>query len=345
MRLINPGQNPIGNMVDGYLELWSKKYRRVPIERGSHYGVMRRDCDRRVSIVVGSGSGNEPWCLGYVGDGLADAAVVGSIYTAPSARAIQTVTRNVPNKDGVVYICTNHAGDVLNFELAGELAELEGIDTRTIAVTDDAASAPIEERSFRRGTAGVLLVVKTAGGASSLDMNMEDVARIAAKANDNTYSFCAAASPLYDPETGKKLLDLEPGMIEYGVGLSGESGIMRKPFSGADEMTDTVIRSLLGEIQPLPMNEIAVLINRFGHTTDMELLQIVKRTQYVLRRNEIKISHILVGKAYAPIDSNGFSISIMCMDDELKRCFEQPAWSPLLQGFSRRDMEIGVHWL
>ena len=344
MRIFNPQEDPAGNMVEGFLELYSGIYCRVPIDRGHHYGIRRINCDRKVSVIVGGGTGNEPWCLGYIGEGMADAAVIGTVYTAPSVRAIQAVTRSVPHKDGVVYICTNHAGDVLGFELAGELGELEGIHSRTIAVTDDTASASKAEKSQRRGMAGVLFVVKAAGGAASLGMNMEDVARIAAKANENTYSFSAIASPFRDPVTECKLLDLREGMTVYGAGTSGEPGVMEKPFVSADIMAETVVRYLLNEIQPLPLNEIAVLINGFGKTSDMEMAIIARRVYKLLRREEINITHTLNGQVYSPVDCSGFSVSIMCMDEELKKCFEVPAWTPLLQGFTEKSMEQGVHY-
>ncbi len=341
MKLFNEKHKVVDEMVEGFLELYPNFYKRIHIVRGNYNGIMCQRCENPVSVVVGAGSGNEPWCIGYVGVGLADAAVVGSIYTAPPARAVQAVTRSVPNKNGVVYICTNHVGDVLNFELASELVELEGITTRTIVVNDDVASAPRAEKSERRGTAGVLFVVKAAGGAASLGMNIDDVARIAAKANDNTYTFNAFTSSVYDPETGKALLELEEGMVEYGVGFSGESGVFRKPFKSADDTVDTVIKYLLNDIQPLPMEEIVVLVNGFGRTGDMEMAIIGKRVLQDLRKNEIKVHHVLTGHTFSPTDSSGFSISLMSVDEELKRCYDFPAWSPLIRGFTGADMHLG----
>lgn len=338
IKLINQSQTAVTEMVEGFLEIYPDLYKRVTIDRGNYNGIMRQNCKNPVSLVVGCGSGNEPWCIGYVGEGLADAAVIGPTYTAPSSRAVQAVTRSVPNKDGVVYICTNHFGDVLNFELASELAELEGITTRTVIVTDDVASAPREKKSERRGTAGVLFVVKAAGGAASMGMNIEDVARIAAKANDNTYTFNAFTSSVYDPETGYPLLDLEDGMVEYGVGLSGESGIFRKPFRGADDTADVVTKYLLNDIQPLPMDEIVVLVNGFGKTSDMEQIIIGRRVLQNLRKNGIKVHHIVIGEACSPQNSSGFSVSIMRLDEELKRCYDFPAWSPLIRGFAGKAL-------
>ena len=336
MKLINEKHTAVDEMVESFLELYPDFYKRIIIDRGNYNGIMCQNCENPVSVIVGAGSGNEPWCIGYVGKGLADAAVIGPNYTAPSARAVQAVTRSVPNKNGVVYICTNHAGDVLNFELASEFAELEGITTRTIVVNDDVASAPRTEKSDRRGTAGVLFVVKTAGGAASMGMNVEDVARIAAKANDNTYTFNAFTSSVYDPETGNPLLELEEGMVEYGAGFSGESGVFRKAFKCADDTVDTVIKYLLNDIQPLPMDEIVVMVNGFGRTGDMEMAIIGKRVLQDLRKNGIKVHHILVGHTCSPQDSSGFSVSLMSVDEELKKCYDFPAWSPPLQGFTGR---------
>lgn len=335
IKFFNQDQGAVKEMVDGYLDVYSRYFKRIPIDRGSSCGIMKQECTNPVSVVVGSGSGNEPWCIGYVGEGLADAAVVGPIYTAPTSRAVQSVTRSVPNKNGVVYICTNHAGDVLNFELASELAELEGIVTRTVVVTDDVASAPGDAKNQRRGTAGVLLVVKAVGGAASLGMNIEDVARIGNKASGNTYTFNACTTPVWDPGTGKVLLELEDGMVEYGVGFSGEKGVFRKPFKDTNHTVDTLFKYLISEAQPLPMDETVVLLNAFGRTGNMELSIIAKRLMQNFRKSEVKVHDLLIGRAYTPQDSGGFSVSIMSMDEELKKCYDLPAWSPMIPWFSR----------
>lgn len=335
LKLVNERQRMIDDMVESIVELYPGQYKRVMMDKGKCNGIIRQNFRNPVSVLVGSGSGNEPWCIGYVGEGLADGAVIGPVFTAPTSRAVLAVTRNLPNKNGVVYICTNHAGDVLNFELASELAEMEGITTRTVVVTDDISSAPRENRGIRQGMAGVLLVTKIASGAASMGMNIEDVTRLATKANENTYTFSVFTSPVYNPLSGKTLMDLEEGMVEYGGGFSGESGVRKAPFQSANDTVDTVIKYLLNEIQPLPQEEIVALVNGFGRTSEMEMAIVGRRVLYNLRLNEINVHHVLMERAFCPQDSGGFSVSIMSMDEELRRCYDVPAWSPMIHGFNR----------
>ena len=331
--LMRSGQETIGKTVDSLLELYPE-YRKVMIERGQCRGIMLREQSEKVSVIVGAGSGNSPWCYGYVGKGLADGAVVGPMFTAPTARGIQALTRAVSHRKGVVYICANYAGDVLNFELASELVELDGIRTGTVAVTDDIGSGQNGVRMDRRGTAGVLLVVKTAGGAAALGMDLEDVLRIAVKANENIVTLSVNTSSIKEPQTGRTLLYIEPGMVSYGAGFNGEKGLMIKEYVDINDTVDTMLRLLLAQIQPLPAEEIVILINGFAYTSDEELLMAGRRVIFNMRLHEIKVHHILFERAFSLRDASGFSISIMTMDDELLYCYEQPAWSPFIHSFT-----------
>ena len=330
---VHTGQEAVNGAIDGLLELYPE-YRRVLIEREKYKGIILREQQDRVSVLVGAGSGNDPWCYGYVGKGLADGAGIGPVYTAPSARAIQAVTRALPNRKGVAYICANYAGDVLNFELASELAELDGIRTGTVAVADDIASAPRMERIDRRGAAGVLLAVKIAGGAAGLGMNLDEVLRITEKANERICTFSVDTAPIRDPLSGRVLIDIEPGMISYGTGFNGEQGLAVKPYVNLNDTVDTAIHYLITELQPLPSAEIVILVNGYARTSNAELLMIGRRVIYNMRLNEIRVHHILLERAFTLRDAGGFSISIMTLDEELRYCYEQPAWSPFIHGFS-----------
>lgn len=328
--------------LDALTSLYPGLYVRVPVEMGNHQAIMRTDCRNRVSIVVGSGAGNNPWCFGYVGEGMADAAVQGPVYTAPSARAIQKVTRAVPHKDGVLYICTNNFGDVMNFELAGELVEMEGIRTYTVKVSDDISTAARESKDQYRGTAGVLLVVKAAGGAALQNMNLEDVARIAGKANDNTYTFNVLASPMRDPGTDHLILDVKRGMLEFGAGFSGEPGVFRKRYNSVADTVDIVMKYLLNQIQPLPMEEVSLLVNGHGRTCMEELTVITSHIVRVLHHNEINLHSYMVGHAYSPADSTGFSVSLIGLDEELKWCLDMPSKAPLTSTLIREVYAEGI---
>jgi len=188
-KIINESDEMIQDMLEGYLYLYADLYERVP---GTSGGMIKKQPQKKVSVLIGGGGGNEPWCLGYVGQGLADGMVSGNVYTAPPAKAILDVSKAVYNQKGILYVGTNHMGDVLNFELVGELAELDNIHTKCVFVNDDIASDP-RVKENRRGIAGIALAVKIAGAASELGMDLSEIARITQKAIDavRTVSQCA----------------------------------------------------------------------------------------------------------------------------------------------------------
>ncbi len=332
-------------LADHLVSLYPSLLRHIAIERGNYRGIAAARPEDKVSVVVGSGSGNEPWCLGYVGPGLADGAVAGPVYTAPSARAVLAVTRAVPHHKGVVYICTNHSGDVLNFELASELAGLEGIKTEVVRVTDDAASdvagmlPPEDKRRERRGIAGVLLVVKAAAGAARLGLPIEDVVRVANKANENLSTIHVATSPVKDPQTGEVVVDLKEGFVDYGGGFNGEKAMFRREYRSLEETVDTVMDLLIQDLQPLPAADAAVLVNGSAMTGGPRLLAIADQAMADLRKNEVKVSRLLTEHAFSSAVNDGFSISLMTMDEELKTCLKEPAWTPLIHGFAGSGRE------
>ena len=179
-KLINKPENTVSEMLDGYISIYPDMFEKIPDHSGRYLGLVLKERKDKVSVVVGGGSGNEPWIIGYVGPGLADGAALGHVYTAPAAASVLAVSRCVPNAKGVVYVATNHAGDVLNFELVRELAGMEGIDAKCVFVCDDVTTAPKEKRDERRGIAGIALAVKIAGaasesGAQSVHMQFDDV--------------------------------------------------------------------------------------------------------------------------------------------------------------------------
>ena len=170
-------------MVNGYLRVYPGRFVKVKGKNQRLNGFIRLNCRQKVSVITGGGAGNEPWSVGFVGDGLADGAVMGAVFTAPPARFIVNVTQALPTDRGALYICTNHAGDVLNYELAGELAQLENIETRCIKVSDDISGLMGERKEERRGQAGVAFVIKIAGAASAAGYSLAETARVAQKAN------------------------------------------------------------------------------------------------------------------------------------------------------------------
>lgn len=325
-KIINSQEKMIKEMIDGYIVTCPDLLEALP----EYNGVVLKNKKDKVSIVVGGGSGNEPWVIGYVGKGLADGAALGNVYSAPPPKAILGVTRALNYEKGVIYLCTNHSGDVLNFELASELAGLEGIKAKCIFVTDDIASAPRELRNERRGVAGIAIVAKIAGAVCDSGLNLDESVRIIEKANQNTFTFSVTTSPGYLPN-GKAMCDLPEGFIEYGMGFNGEPGILRTELVPADEIADTMLKFLLDDSKITCDDEVSVMINGFGFTSLLELSIVNRRVCEKLSQEGIAIHDTSIDTLFCPQGTGGFSISMLKMDEELKKYYDGFAYSPFFK--------------
>lgn len=324
-KIINAPEEMVAQMLEGYLYMHGEAFEKVP---GTLCGMAKKNPRKKVSILIGGGAGNEPWCLGYVGEGLADAMAGGHVYTAPPAKSILDVSRHIYHEQGILYIGTNHAGDRLNFELVGELARLEGIQTKCVFVNDDIASDP-KNFSERRGIAGIALAVKIAGAASELGLDLDKTAYITQKAIDNLRTLGVTSSPGYMPANGKAMCEMEEGYIEYGMGFNGEPGIKKEKLKRAGEIISYMLPLLLEDIRYRGDEELALLLNGFGFTSILELCIIVREIAEYAKANGVRIGHMDMMNAFCPQGTGGFSISVMRLDEELKPYYNYGADSPL----------------
>jgi dihydroxyacetone kinase-like protein len=253
------------------------------------------------------------------------------VYTAPPARAILNTTKKLSNGKGILYISTNHMGDVLNFELVSELAELEGIKSECVFVADDISTAPIERKDERRGVAGIAMVIKIVGAACESGLSLQDVSRIARKASENTYTFSVTTSTGYMPGNGQAMCDLPEGEVEYGMGFNGEPGILHSKLPSANEMTDTILSHLLKDMNLNETDKIAVMINGFGFTSLLELHIVANRVCEALKEKKIAVHDIFVDQLFCPQGTGGFAISMTKLDEELLPYYNAPAYSPLFR--------------
>ncbi len=332
---INRSEDAVEDMINGYLAVYPGHFARVFGKNQKINGFIRQHCENKVSVVTGGGAGNEPWSIGFVGKGLADGVAAGKIFTAPPSRSILNVTKAVPHKKGVLYICTNHAGDVLNYELAGELAELEGIETRCIKVSDDISGLIGEAKNERRGQAGVGFVVKIAGAAAEANCDLTEVARVAQKTNERTYTFGVTVSSGYMPGSGEAVYEISEGEAEYGKGFNGENGMFSEKNRSANDIITTLMSCLLEEAQLTSLDEIAVMINPYGFTSTMEQCIISKKVVDILSCEGVRIHHIFMDRLFGPL-TGGCSVSILRLDEELKRFYDMPASSPLIKCWQDR---------
>ncbi len=334
-RFVNRRTDAVEDMINGYLAVYPKHFEKVYGKNQKINGFIRQACADKVSVVTGGGTGNEPWSIGYVGEGLADGAVVGAVFTAPPARSILHVTRAVPHEKGVLYICTNHAGDILNYELAGELAELEGIETRCVKVSDYISGLWGEAKDERRGQAGVAFVIKVAGAAAQAGYNLVETARIAQKANERVFTFGVTTSSGYMPGSGEIVYDMKEGEAEYGKGFNGETGMFVEKDKDADEIVDTLMRHLLREARLTSLDEIALMINVYGLTGMMEQCIIGRKVVDILASKSVQIHHIIMDRMFQPLTC-GCAVSILKLDEELKQLYDMDAQSPVLRCWKNR---------
>lgn len=277
----------------------------------------------KVGLVIGGGAGHEPSFLGFVGPGLADAVAVGNVFASPPPDRVLAATRSADRGAGVLYIYGNYTGDVMNFDMASELAAAERIDTRTILTTDDVASADRTDRAARRGTAGNIFVFKAAGAACARMLSLDECERIARKANAACHTIGVALEPCSLPETLRPSFRLPPGEIEFGVGVHGEPGIERQGLQSADRITDLVCDRLFDEIAP-GTKRVAVLVNSLGSTPQMELYILHRRLVQRLASRGIEIALSLVGHYCTSLDMVGASITMFALDEELESLLKDP---------------------
>ena len=323
-KIINSSKTIITDMIDGYLAISGDKFKKVDNTFG---GIVKRNQKEKVAIVIGGGAGNEPWCLGYVGDGLADGVSTGHVYVAPPAISILDVTKAVYNKKGVLFIANNHMGDVLNFELVKELAILENIDTRCVFLNDDIAS-DLKNIQNRRGVSGISILVKMAGAASEFLLSIDEVERIARETNDNLRTIGVTTSQGYFPANGKAMFELEDGMIEYGMGFNGEPGIIKENITSAKNIVKKMLDLLFDDMKINNNEKIAVLLNGYGFISTLELCIVLKEIKDYIDNANINLHHLDLQQLFCPQGTGGFSISVLKLNDELEKFYNYGANAP-----------------
>ena len=312
-------------MLDGFLLAYGRYVERVP----GASGVMRRGgpVPGKVSVVIGGGSGHYPAFCGTVGPGLAHGAVVGDIFTSPSTEQCYRVGKALDGGAGVLFSFGNYAGDVMNFGSAEQRLRSEGIDCRTVLVTDDVASAKPEEREKRRGVAGDFPVFKIAAAAADRGDSLDDVERLAIKTNDATFSFGVAFAGCTFPGQTEPLFTVEPGTMELGLGIHGEPGVQTVAAMTAKELASTLVDPVLAE-RPGGTKRAAVLLNGLGATKYEELFVLWFSIVPLLDAADVEIVLPEVGELVTSLDMAGCSLTITWLDDELEELWCAPADTP-----------------
>ena len=278
----------------------------------------------KVALVSGGGSGHEPAHGGYVGAGMLDAACAGEVFTSPSPEPILEATKAVDGGAGGFYVVKNYTGDVLNFEMAGELAEAEGMETDSVVVNDDVAVEDSTFTSGRRGIAGTVFVHKIAGAAAEAGSDLAGVKEIAGRVNANVRSMGMALTSCIPPERGEPIFEIADDEMEIGMGIHGEPGIERKKIEPADRIVEELVAKVLGDDVDYSGAEVAVIVNGLGATPAMELYLAYAHLAGVLEREGVRVYRNYVGEYMTSLEMAGFSISLLKLDDEMKRYLEAP---------------------
>ena len=284
----------------------------------------------KVGIVSGGGSGHLPVFTGYVGKGMLDACAVGSVFASPSVDQIASAIRNGDNGNGVLCVLGNYGGDVMNFEMACEIVKDEGIETKTIIVSDDIASASSEEKLKRRGIAGLILAFKIAGATAENGASLEEVFNKTSNANSNLRTIGVAVSSCILPEVGKPTFSLDNDEIEIGMGIHGEPGIKREKLKKADILVDDLCEIIFKDFELLSKDKVSIMINSLGATPLEELYIVSKRVNEIFSKLEIDIVKSYVGRYATSLEMAGMSISVLKLDDDLEKALldysECPFW-------------------
>ena len=279
----------------------------------------------KVALVSGGGSGHEPSHDGYVGTGMLDAAVAGSVYTSPTPDQIFEAIKAVDAGKGVLLVIKNYTGDIMNFEMASELAEDEGIKVLNVVVNDDVAVEDSLYTTGRRGVAGTVFVHKIAGAKAETGADLEAVKKIAEKVIVNVRTMGVALKPSTVPAAGKPGFELTEKEMEIGIGIHGEPGIKRKPIQTADGIVDILMGHILKDMNLSSGDEVAVMVNGSGGTPPMELYILNRRVQQILSDKEVKVFKTFVGDYMTSLDMAGASITLLKLDDELKELLSAKA--------------------
>lgn len=326
-KIINEPRAFVDEMLEGLLAA-HPEHLRSPAPRV----LVRADAPRRgkVGIVTGGGSGHLPLFLGYVGHGLADAVAVGDVFSSPSAEQISQATESADGGAGILYLYGNYSGDVMNFDMAGEMCSAGGREIMTFLAADDVASAPPGSEGRRRGIAGIAFLYKVAGASAEEGTALDEVVSVTQRTADGLRSMGVALSSCIVPAAGRPTFDLPAGEMEIGMGIHGEPGLRRGPLEPAADIAADLVSQIVADLPYEPGDEVAVLVNGLGATPREELYVLFCCAQRELSSRGITIRRTWVGEYATSLEMAGASLSLLRLDGEILRLLDAPCESPFL---------------
>lgn len=324
-KIINDPEKVVSEMLAG-MEIAEKGLHYLP---GSEVIARRTPNKNKVALVSGGGSGHEPAHAGYVGKGMLDAAVAGNVFASPSPDRIMAAIHEVAGEKGVLLIIKNYSGDIMNFSMAAELAEMEGYRVMSVVTKDDVAVPDSTFSTGRRGIAGTVFVHKIAGAAAEAGKDLEELRNLAQKVIDNTRSMGMAMTPCVLPGVGKPGFTLDENEIEIGMGIHGEPGVERTAVKTAKELAEILCSRILADMD-YSGSEVAVMVNGLGGTPLMELYILAGEVNTLLNEKGLKPCRWYVGNYMTALEMSGCSVSLLKLDEEMKSYLDAvtdaPAW-------------------
>ena len=326
-RFLNNPDQYVAEMLEGLLAAHSDA---LHYAGDDPHCIVRADAPvaGKVALATGGGSGHLPVFLGYVGRGMLDGCAVGDVFASPSAEQMLEVTKHIHAGAGVLYIYGNYSGDVMNFDMAAEMAEFEDIQVRTIRVADDVASAPADQADRRRGVAGLVFAYKIAGAKADLGGSLDEVEAVTRRALDNIRSMGVALSPCTVPAAGRPTFTIGDDEMEIGMGIHGEPGVQREKLQSADQIAERMTNTILDDMEVAAGDRLAVMVNGLGATPPEDLYILYRRVHQLLGERQLQVYRAYVGEYATSMEMAGASFTFFKLDDELISLLDHPAHTP-----------------
>jgi dihydroxyacetone kinase-like protein len=329
-KFINEPKEFVDEMLEGILLAHPDQLSHAA---GDRRCIVRAGAPRKgkVGIATGGGSGHLPLFLGYVGQGMLDGCSVGGVFQSPGAEQMYNVTKAIDGGAGVLYIYGNYGGDIMNFDMAKDMAAMEDITVEQVVGAEDVASAPKGQEHKRRGVAGIFYMYKCAGAMADSMAPLAEVKRIAEKVAANVRTMGVALSSNIVPEVGKPQFTIGENEMEIGMGIHGEPGIRRGQLRKVDEIVEEMMAPLLSDLPFSSGDRVSVLVNGLGATPKEELYLLYRKVALILEEKKMSVFHAYVGEFATSLEMAGASISLFRLDDELARLLSKPARTPFFE--------------
>ena len=322
-KFINGSYDVVDEMVEGFLQVHAKYVRKLDGVRT----LVRQDApvEGKVGLVSGGGSGHKPSFIGFIGRGMLDAVAAGEIFTSPPPNACFEAAKAVHSGNGMLFLLGNYAGDVMNFQMATDMARAQGIEVEQCISTDDVASAPKGQEDRRRGVVGSVLCWKVAGAKADAGGSVQECKVVVDRVNANTRTIGVALAPCTVPAKGTPTFTLADDEIEYGVGHHGEAGTEKAKMAPVDEIVERMTNEIIADLPFSSGDDVLLMINGLGGTPQIELYLAYRKARQIAEAAGLKVDISLVGEFFTGLEMAGFSVTLTHLDDELASLIKAPA--------------------